>query len=82
MRFFKEDGMKEMAVFLQTVKGFADHKVAEDKAESVEESKKDSYTTVTQKGNCWDAFVCSVGRGRYIWSDGTCGDKNIINWRR
>lgn len=74
--------MKEMAVFLQTVKRVTNHKVAGDKVEAVEESNKDSYETVTEKGNWWDAFLCSLGRGRYIWTDGTCEFKNIINWRR
>jgi len=77
--------MKELAIFLQAVKGFADFQSIADKGQETdkgEEAKKDTYTEAPQKGNWWDSFICALGHGKYFWSTGTCEFKNAVNWRR
>ncbi len=77
--------MKEMAIFLQAVKGFADLRSIADDGQGTdknEEPKKDTYEKAPEKGNLWDSFICALGHGNYFWATGTCDYKNAVNWRR
>jgi hypothetical protein len=64
-----------MNVFVNMVEAAQSLAVASgavEKAEAPEAKKKDTYEKAPQKGNFWDALMCSAGRGIYFWSDGTC----------
>ena len=52
------------------------------KADAKEANTESTYETAPERGNFWDAAMCSLGRGIYFWSDGTCEYGTGPTWRR